>query len=222
MSQTMVAVTHYCERVGDGFWAEPVNAVTNLAFLLAAAALVHALRRTGYRTRQLWDLWLLAGLMLAVGLGSFLWHTLATPWSMWADVIPILLLIDVFLLSFLVRMAQLKPIGVLFWFGFYQVLNFGLQSLFPPDFLNGSIFYLPTWATLLVMALYCRHTGHPGEGLMLAAALVFTVSLVMRTADFALCGAWPWGTHFGWHILNGLTLYLAARALIPAPRPTDS
>ena len=26
----------YCERLGPGFWAEPLNAWTNLAFLLAA------------------------------------------------------------------------------------------------------------------------------------------------------------------------------------------
>ena len=27
----------YCERLGPGFWAEPLNAVSNAAFILAAA-----------------------------------------------------------------------------------------------------------------------------------------------------------------------------------------
>jgi hypothetical protein len=31
------SVDIYCERIDPGFWAEPVNALTNLAFLLAAA-----------------------------------------------------------------------------------------------------------------------------------------------------------------------------------------
>ena len=29
-------IDNYCERIGDGFWAEPLNAITNLAFILAA------------------------------------------------------------------------------------------------------------------------------------------------------------------------------------------
>jgi len=28
----------YCERVGPGLWAEPLNAVSNAAFLIGAAA----------------------------------------------------------------------------------------------------------------------------------------------------------------------------------------
>ena len=214
MSQAKVAITHYCERVGDGFWAEPVNAVTNLAFLLAAFALAYSLRQTDSRGLPLWDIWLLVGLMVAVGVGSFLWHTLATPWTEWADVIPILLFINVFLLSFLIRVARFKLLGVLFWFVTYQVFNFGLQALFPPDFLNGSIFYLPTWASLLLMALYCKHTDRAGGNFMLATTLVFTVSLLLRTLDTELCDVWPLGTHFGWHIFNGLTLYLASQTLV--------
>lgn len=30
------AIDHYCERTGPGLWAEPVNALTNLAFPLGA------------------------------------------------------------------------------------------------------------------------------------------------------------------------------------------
>jgi len=39
----------YCERIGDGFWAEPVNALTNTAIVLAALLLTLAsvLRRLG-------------------------------------------------------------------------------------------------------------------------------------------------------------------------------
>lgn len=211
---------HYCERTGDGFWAEPVNALTNLAFLLAALAIAGALRRADAPPSRLWDLWLLALLTAAVGVGSFLWHTLATRWSEWADVIPILLFISVFLLSYLVRVARLRPAAVLAWFAAYHLLNSGLQSALPRDFLNGSVFYLPTWASLLLMGFYARRIGWPGGGLLLGGASVFTASLVLRTADVALCGAWPTGTHFGWHLLNGLTLYLVTRALLPGAAAT--
>jgi hypothetical protein len=39
----------YCERTDPSFWAEPVNALTNIAFLLAAALAFCAWRRDGAR-----------------------------------------------------------------------------------------------------------------------------------------------------------------------------
>ena len=38
---------------------------------------------------------------------------------------------------------------------------------------------------------------------------VFTLSLTVRVLDYPLCDMFPLGTHFLWHIFNGLTLYLA-------------
>ena len=82
------AVDHYCERTSSAFDAEPINALTNAAFLIAA-----------------WSAWRLQlsyplgngrglingliGTMALVGLGSFLFHTVATRWAEWADVLPI-------------------------------------------------------------------------------------------------------------------------------------
>jgi hypothetical protein len=37
----------YCERVSAGFWAEPVNALANAAFLLAAGIAFVRWRRAG-------------------------------------------------------------------------------------------------------------------------------------------------------------------------------
>ena len=215
MTQPRIAVTHYCERVSDAFWAEPFNAVTNLAFILAAVTLVKALRQSGEPIRGLWDLWLLTGLIVAVGTGSFLWHTLATPWTELADVIPILLFLSLFLLSFLVRVANLDPGWVAFWFLLYQTVNFTLQAALPADLLNGSIFYLPTWVSLLIITLYCKTTNKPCGSRLLLATLIFTLSLTLRTIDTAICSIWPLGTHFIWHLLNGLTLYLTMGILLP-------
>ena len=56
---------------------------------------------------------------------------------------------------------------------------------------------------------------HPSEPpLLLAAAGVFTVSLFLRTIDAAACERFAHGTHFFWHLLNGVVLYLAARSLL--------
>jgi hypothetical protein len=49
------------------------------------------------------------------------------------------------------------------------------------------------------------------------AAVVFAVSVTLRSLDLALCDVYAIegrkiGTHFAWHLLNGLALFLLLRA----------
>ena len=215
MSAPTLAVATYCERTGTAFWAEPVNALTNLVFLVATVLAARALLRSRQPPRELWDLWLLVALAAAVGTGSFLWHTLATPWSALADVIPILLFISVFLLSFLIRVAQLSPSTAVIAFLAFQAVNVGVQRTLPADLLNGSVFYLPTWGALLLAAGYARAVGYAQARPFLLVTLAFTCALVLRTLDRAICDALPLGTHFAWHLLNGYILYAVTVALVP-------
>ena len=50
--------------------------------------------------------------------------------------------------------------------------------------------------------------------ILLAATGVFFVALCFRTFDSTLCPDFPFGTHFLWHLLNGIVLYLSGRGLI--------
>ena len=83
----------YCERLDPGFWAEPLNAASNIAFIVAALIGAAMLVRRGNRDV---DLWLLVALTAAVGVGSFLFHTFATVWAGLADTIPIWVFVAVF------------------------------------------------------------------------------------------------------------------------------
>lgn len=83
------AIDHYCERTDPSLWSEPVNALTNAAFPLGAwFAWRLAARHTGIGHRKLVGSLII--LMAIVGFGSFLFHTVATRWAEWGDVIPIL------------------------------------------------------------------------------------------------------------------------------------
>jgi hypothetical protein len=42
---------------------------------------------------------------------------------------------------------------------------------------------------------------------------LFLLALALRTADPLVCEAFPLGTHFAWHLLNGAVLYILSRAL---------
>lgn len=211
---TVVPLAQYCERSSTGFWAEPVNALTNVAFVIAALLLARRLAAApGGAARDL-DLWWLVLLAATVGVGSFLWHTLRAPWTQWADIVPILLFINVFLGSFVARVAGGGALAVAFALLAFNVVNVGLQMALPADLLHGSVFYLPTWFALLGISAYTMRRHRISGRLLWTATAIFTASLTLRTLDQPLCPATGLGTHFGWHLLNGVLLYTVTRALM--------
>ncbi|MFC4174508.1 ceramidase domain-containing protein [Microvirga sp. GCM10011540] len=215
-------IDNYCERIGAGFWAEPLNAITNGAFVLAAAYAFFLWRRAG--GRDLAALWLIA-VTAAVGIGSFLFHTFANRWSVMADVIPIAVFIYSYFLLALrryLRLGWVAAIAVTVLFGLFNSLFVRLWlGVFPGLTLNGSVSYFPAALALVAVGALCllRDRRVAGRALLLAA-VVFAVSLLFRSIDDALCSALPIGTHFLWHVLNALVLLILMRAAI-ASGPAD-
>ena len=201
----------YCERLAPGLLGEPLNVLSNAAFFIAAWLVARDARRIGA-----WrgDIAVLAALLVVVGIGSIVFHTLATSWAQWLDLLPIF----VFQLAFLWIYAQRE----LRWRALTSaalVAAFLAIALYARQFqepLNGSITYAPALAAIFALGVHHRAT-HPHPWL-LAAAAVFTLSLVLRTIDAAACERFPHGTHFCWHLLNGVVLYLAVRSLL---RPVE-
>lgn len=214
----------YCERAGPGFWDEPWNAVSNIAFILAALAAFRLWRRQG--TNDYPALALIAS-GFSVGIGSFLFHTHTTHWTWLADVIPIAIFIGGYLLLTLYRYCGLSlpvSIGLL---AVYEALTAGVLRLVPPAFLNRATGYLLALAALLITGgpLYLRKQSttrqrEAGRALLLAAVL-FGLSLFFRTIDLAVCRALPFGTHFLWHVFNAFVIYVLLRAaILHGPRKT--
>ncbi|WP_432986241.1 hypothetical protein [Dactylosporangium sp. CA-233914] len=185
----------YCERLGPGLWAEPLNAVSNVAFLIACAVL---LVRTRHR--------LLPILLGVVGLCSLSFHTFATGPTAALDSLSIL----VFVLVAVVLLAR-HGLGVrpgLAWLAAPAFVVFAgfvdlLLALAGRQFTLGG--YLPAALGLagFAVALRSRPLG--------IATAVFAVSLTLRTLDEPLCGSVPIGLHWLWHCLNAVVLYLVAR-----------
>ena len=201
----------YCERTDASFWAEPANALTNAAFLIAAAAAFWLWRRAGSRD---WPALALIIVVVAVGIGSFAFHTLATRGAVLADVIPIAIFIYGYLLLALHRFLRLSAVVSVAIVVVYVAGAEALSRLAPPGILNGSIAYLPALAALIVVALATHGQARRGLGL---AALIFTVSLALRTVDPSICDTFPLGTHFLWHLLNATLLYILLRTAIREP-----
>ena len=205
----------YCERCGPGFWAEPLNAVSNVAFLLAAAAAWWSAKRRGARSRGICTL---IGLAATVGVGSFLFHTFATLLTMYLDVIPILVFQLFFLWVYARRQMGWNLSATLaLLLGLLAVSVAGLEWR---GVLNGSLAYAPAW--LLLAALGGYHVSHAQRKpwqLLIAAILLF-LALVFRTIDLAVCETIPFGTHFLWHLINGFVFFLVIQSVIlNTPQP---
>lgn len=199
----------YCERLGPGFWAEPVNALTNAAFLLAAWGAWRLARRAGTLTP---GITLLIAVACAIGGGSFLFHTFATRWALNLDIVPILVFQVLFLWLYARgAMALARPAAGLLTATYLAFALSGRQLI---GGLGVAAMYAPALLGLLALGAYHAIALTRGRFDLLAAAGVFAVSLFFRTIDDAVCPAFPLGTHFLWHLLNGAVVYLAIRALI--------
>lgn len=235
-------VFQYCERGHDpSFWAEPVNALTNLAFVVAAGAALHVLLRQPNHRRSV-AAYLFIALVFMIGAGSFLFHTFATRWAGVADVAPIALFMLIYF-----GFAQRAFLGLnVFWaiagtFGFLMLIGVSMQIRcwngeigFLRDVpeeakavcLNGSFGYLPALLAMASIGLYLLIRGHRAASLILGAAGTFAVSVTFRSLDFLLCNTFvlagePIGTHFIWHMLNALTLFLLLLAVVRYSSPEE-
>ncbi len=192
----------YCERIGPAFWAEPVNALTNIAFLIAALA---ACAR--YRRARLIDVWLLSLIVIValIAFGSFAFHTIATRGAVLLDTIPIALFVYGYLALTLRRFVGVPAIATAVILIAFIALSQGMSSFVPRGTLNGSLDYAPPLVALYIVGVLARPEARRG---ILLAAVVFTLSLALRTIDIAVCSSFPLGTHFAWHLINALVLYV--------------
>lgn len=207
------SVDHYCERTGPALDSEPVNAISNVAFLIASVA---ALRLYSHHTppqcRSL--IQILIVLIAVVGLGSFLFHTVGTRWAEWADVLPILFFILLYVWLILTLFYRWPNWQKLIAVSLLFLATFFLESRAPASFLWGGALYLPTVLTIVILSFTLfRENPSAGKALVIAGA-VFLLSFAARTLDMPLCENWPLGTHFLWHLLNAAVLYLLVRMTI--------
>lgn len=189
-------VDAYCERTDFSFWSEPVNALTNLGYILVALWFLRAMRGVPLGR-------VLAALLLAIGIGSFLFHTLATGWAGLADILPIGLFILVYLYA-VNRHALGWPVwaaglGVVGFFPYAAGVVYVADML---PFFRVSNFYWTVPILLFGYALVFGSKLGPMRQGFIAGGAVLSLSIAVRSVDLTLCDSFPLGTHFLWHVFN--------------------
>lgn len=201
------SVDIYCERLDPGFWAEPINAISNLSFIVAGF-FVWRLRNPRST--------LMATLVILIGLGSFSFHTFANRLTGLLDVLAIALYLVIF--AFLIPKQWLRN-SLLIQLGsvlmlivsiiFAQLLMSYLKPALP--WLPSGI-YLGAWLALIIFALVTHYSNLSAARFLWLAVIVFPFSLLSRQIDMPLCDSIG-GSHWLWHLFNGLTLYLSSYGL---------
>ncbi|MDX5356418.1 MAG: ceramidase [Rhodobacterales bacterium] len=196
----LATVDGYCERTGPEYWSEPVNALTNLAFVVAAALVWPRVR--GRPMGQA-----MAVVLALIGGGSWLFHTHANRLTGLLDVAPIIGFILLYAFAATRDFLGARPwvaAGAALAFVPYAALSVPVFAQIPG--LGSSAAYAPV---PLLIALYAavlrKRAPATARGLAIGAGLL-VLSLTFRTLDMAVCAAWPLGTHFLWHVLNAILL----------------
>ncbi len=190
----------YCERIDASFWSEPLNAVTNAVFLMAA---IWVLRREELNNKAR----ALAFLLGMIGIASFLFHSVATAWAGALDVLFILLftLLYIFVATedFLGLPRRSALVVTLGYFPFSVVVDW---LTLPLSVLGSTRIYIPILIliTLYSLILY-KKFPYLSRGLAMGA-LLLTISMFARSVDLPLCETIPTGTHFLWHVINAIML----------------
>ncbi len=217
-----ILIDLYCERTGPGFWNEPINALSNAVFIVAAMLAWRQMAKRHYR-----DIWEQGVIVLAglIGVGSFLFHTFATAWAEQADIIPIWGFVIGYTLLTIYRLTSEDKQRTLFFAVACAAIaaiimqltdnNTTTGSPDEPMLLNGSLQYAPALVMLLVFSCLAQWRRHAARHYLSVATLIFLLALTFRTVDLVACAAtMGTGTHFIWHLLNGLMIGLLLHALV--------
>src|SRR5262245_694631 len=186
-------VGYYCGRFGPGFFGEPLNSFSNLAFIIGAVLAWHAWRSKP--DRDPWQL-LLFVLAAIVGVGSFVFHSHPTAATLLIDLVPV----QVFGLAALAY-ACLRYLGlrtattVALAIGFFA-LRQGWIAVAPRGALGGGITHIPSLLALLATGVVLMRKRVPLGRYVLAACVSYVAALFVRSWDLPLCDVFPYGLHW--------------------------
>lgn len=215
-------LNQYCERTSEAFWSEPLNALSNAAFIIAALVALKIWFITQKNAKNTnstqtnandYSALFLIGLLAVIGVGSFLFHTFATQWAMLADVIPI----AIFMLAYFF-LATRRYLGANYWIACGSTLLFFGAMAFGPKLFSGMLGstagYVPALLAVFLFAILVRSTHQATSNSLWVAGIIFILSMGFRILDEQTCSILPVGTHFFWHILNATVLFISIRAFI--------
>ena len=194
---------NYCERSSLDFFSEPLNSLTNFFFILVSIILLYQ-----YPKRNKY----IALIIFFIGVSSFLFHTIPISLFGLLDIFFIMTFI-VFYICFLMKLFfNYSLISSIIYAHIFLIICYIFGKILDDTILGTTAFYIPI--VLIIYLFYFlskKRQNLLNSNLIQISALVFSLSTLFRFLDLYLCSNISIGTHFIWHILNSLTLFLLAK-----------
>lgn len=205
-----IPIPTFCEQIALGFIAEPLNAFSNLAFILAAIGIfkllaINKIQKLEYKLVLL--------LVFLTGVGSFLWHATRTPFGLILDAVPTALSFTLVTFIFLEKLISNKALALLIVLILLPT-RFIVSSFASTDVISSLIRHSINAGGFLIMILWAfkKYGRIALEGFGVLA--IYLLAIIMRMIDSPICQTFQTGTHFLWHIFSAVAAYSAVKFLI--------
>lgn len=218
-TEANTAISHFyglCERTDPTYFlGEPLNTLTNLGFVIAAIMLLKYMLsiREDLKGFWIWDIYLLVFMTFCIGIASFFFHTMPSPFTEMADMAFIVTFIVIYFTSALFRIAKCNWLQAFIGLVAYAGGTHMLVTAFP-NAMNDSIGYLSSMTALIIFALHLNMKRRFSARKFLVASIIGVASLFFRSVDNYVCDMIPFGTHFLWHTLNAVLIFILVKQLI--------
>lgn len=214
MQPTLSHFYGVCERHAEGFFAEPLNTLSNIGFLYVAVMIYRFYHKhEDVMGRWIWDIHAMTFLTFIIGINSIIFHAYPNTTTELMDTIPIVMFIMVYFTSVLFRIGRTTTFQALICLVAFVGFSHMLVAQFPRA-LNDSIGYLSSMIALVIIAVYLHLKARPSSTQFMLASIVGITSLFSRAIDREVCEILPIGTHFIWHSLNATLLYILMKQII--------
>ena len=187
---------YYCERTSLDAFAEPINAISNIAFIICGIVLMF---KKGMKLNPL------PYSVIFIGISSFLFHYIPTSLFSALDISSILLFVVIYnymltknILKYSIFQSILSSIALI-------IISFLIGILFFKTIAGASSFYLGLLLYMIYILFLIKKIDYIKY--FFIAIILFVISLILRSIDIYLCKFFSIGTHFIWHILNSLVIY---------------
>lgn len=192
----------YCERTNEQIFNEPVNAISNIFFIIVSLSLIKILRRN--QSNKIY--YIQPILIFFIGIGSFLFHLKPNIITLYSDVIPIFLFSLSFIFFFNRDVININYLNNALLFLLFFFLFLFITPKLNYEILNGSEFYFANYFFLTMYTIWLYLKKSDFFQLLLLGFIFFNLSILLRSLDNHICEYFSIGTHFLWHFLNAYLL----------------
>ena len=192
----------YCERTNQQIFNEPVNAISNIFFIIVSLSLIKILRRN--QSNKIY--YIQPILIFFIGIGSFLFHLKPNIITLYSDVIPIFLFSLSFIFFFNRDVININYLNNALLFLLFFFLFLFITPKLNYEILNGSEFYFANYFFLTMYTIWLYLKKSDFFQLLLLGFIFFNLSILLRSLDNHICEYFSIGTHFLWHFLNAYLL----------------